>query len=91
MKTNWNSLSEEAKEAFAEFYILAKYRAEAANAKLSEMCPQVGARPGLSCRRLCKTLFPETVESISCPCHIYGPKAFKVLERCLLEDGWIYQ
>ena len=82
MKTNWNGLSEEAKEIFADFYIYVK--ANQKEGGIKSICVS-WSEP---CEKLCRILFPYIKYNI-CPCKEYGKEAFEVLERILIEDGWI--
>ena len=79
MKNNWNGLTEKAKEIFADYYIFVKANKE----KIIECVFNEGR-----CETLCWTLFPD-IEEVQCPCSVYGSDAFKALESCLIEDGWI--
>lgn len=79
MKTNWNGLTEEAKEIFADYYIFVKEN----KGKITECVFNEG-----HCETLCWILFPDIIEG-KCPCYVYGSDAFKILEYYLIEDGWI--
>jgi hypothetical protein len=76
METNWNGLTEDLKEIFFDFYMYIKFGNY--NARLA--CPTARCEG-------CKTLFPGI--GLRCPCHIYNEDAFKTVEDCLREDGWI--
>lgn len=102
IKTNWNGLSEEAKEVFADFYItVSSLRKHGYEEEAGELCPLTNQtifeksikriETEQYCDPLCVTLFPEIdpYNKADCPCFKYGDQAFKILKNCLIEDGWI--
>lgn len=88
IKTNWDALSEEAKEVFADFYIYAEFQATKGSEDPSLTCPRDYHYYRFKCADLCETLFPG-LPYFECPCGTYGSKSFITLKQCLIKDGWI--
>ena len=84
-KTNWNGLTEEAKETFFTFFMWCEFGEDEYGCSRNPCgcCPS-----GLWCDiMLCRVLFPHM--GTSCPCHVYNGDAFPELKQCLIKDGWI--
>ena len=95
-KTNWNGLTEEAKETFFNFFMTIEFGLnDYGNAyNVCGECPGHGVQYKDSfikevCPMLCYVMFPRCRKLTLCPCHVYGDDAFLALKQCLIKDGWI--
>ena len=83
-KTNWNGLTEEAKETFFTFFMWCEF-----GYRCGDRCePRYLCPNEFRCdEMLCYVLFPSM--NRYCPCHVYKDDAFPALKQCLIKDGWI--